>query len=60
VQIFPVFYWYIVLKGAIHTKKVKQNVKNSFREPKNVNCAYSVFTVKPILGADFFPYFIGV
>ena len=30
-------------KGAIHTQKVKQNVRNQFCKLKNVNCANLFF-----------------
>ena len=39
-------------KGAIHTKTVKQNVRNQFRKPKNVNCANSIFLKKYPLQAN--------
>ena len=35
---------YLTAKKAQFTlKKVKRTMRNQFRKPKNVNCAYSVF-----------------
>ena len=33
-------------KGAIHIKKVKQNVRNQFRKPKNCELRHSLYTEK--------------